>query len=164
MGADSCAVSGSDFDIRADPKLFHNGPFLIGFTSSYRMGQLLRYKLVVPRHSKSKDTLEYMVTGFIEAVRVTLRDGGYMLTQSGREEAGIFMVGYRGQLYVVHTDLQVSCTTRNFDAIGSGYAYALGSLQTDLTSGPEARLQQALHAAACLCTDVKAPFIYETSE
>ena len=46
MGADSLAASGWDVRVRRDPKLFRlaqpGGPFaLVGFTSSYRMGQLL---------------------------------------------------------------------------------------------------------------------------
>ena len=29
-------------------KVFHNGEFIMGFTDSFRMGQLLQYKLQIP--------------------------------------------------------------------------------------------------------------------
>ena len=38
MGGDSAGVSGLDITVRADAKVFRNGDFLIGFTSSFRMG------------------------------------------------------------------------------------------------------------------------------
>lgn len=38
MGADSAGVAGYDLRIRRDVKVFHAGPFLIGYTSSFRMG------------------------------------------------------------------------------------------------------------------------------
>ena len=48
MGGDSAGVSGYDITIRADEKVFKNGQCVFGFTSSFRMGQLLCYKFKVP--------------------------------------------------------------------------------------------------------------------
>ena len=42
IGGDSAAVTHYRMMKRADTKVFINGPFLIGFTSSYRMGQILQ--------------------------------------------------------------------------------------------------------------------------
>ena len=46
MGGD-CAGVGWNYDIqmRSDPKVFRVGRFVIGYTSSFRMGQLLRFGL-----------------------------------------------------------------------------------------------------------------------
>lgn len=43
MGCDSAGVGGWHLQLRADPKVFHVGHFLIGYTDSFRMGQLLRF-------------------------------------------------------------------------------------------------------------------------
>ena len=52
IGADSAGCDGAwGIVTRADTKLFHNGPFLFGFTSSFRMGQLLRYAFKPPPSS-----------------------------------------------------------------------------------------------------------------
>lgn len=48
MGGDSAGVAGLSVTTRADEKVFLNGPFIMGFTTSFRMGQILRYKFVPP--------------------------------------------------------------------------------------------------------------------
>ena len=48
IGADSAAGKGTYLTLRADEKVFKNGKFGFGFTSSFRMGQLLRYRLSPP--------------------------------------------------------------------------------------------------------------------
>ena len=68
-----------DITIRKDPKVFKVGNFLIGYTSSFRMGQILRFnfnplKYVPEIHN---DEYEYMCTDFIDEVRVCFREGGY---------------------------------------------------------------------------------------
>ena len=45
IGADSLAAGGYQKTIRKDAKVFTNGIAVMGYTSSFRMGQLLRYKL-----------------------------------------------------------------------------------------------------------------------
>ena len=49
IGGDSAGVAGLSLVVRADEKVLRNGDFLMGFTTSFRMGQLLRYKLDPPR-------------------------------------------------------------------------------------------------------------------
>ena len=81
IGGDSAAISTPpyhDLVVRADEKVFRNGPFVIGFTSSYRMGQLLRYKLLPPRLVLAHGDLHrFMATAFVDAVRDCLQRGGY---------------------------------------------------------------------------------------
>lgn len=55
IGGDSAGVGGYDLMLRADQKVFRNGDFLMGFTSSFRMGQLLRYKLSPPKLHSDDD-------------------------------------------------------------------------------------------------------------
>jgi hypothetical protein len=45
IGGDSAGVSDWSLTIRADSKVFTNGPYVMGFTTSLRMGQLPRYAL-----------------------------------------------------------------------------------------------------------------------
>lgn len=41
MIGDSAGVSNLDVTVRSDKKVFFNGDFLFGFTTSFRMGQIL---------------------------------------------------------------------------------------------------------------------------
>jgi len=81
MGADSAGVGGLDLRVRKDPKVFKNGPFLIGCTSSFRMIQLLQYSFKAPRHDKSLSEDKYMATKFIDAVRECFSGGGFCKKQ-----------------------------------------------------------------------------------
>ena len=53
VGADSLGSNGNKIITRKDTKIFIRKPFIFGFTSSYRMGQLLRYSLVIPSFPKT---------------------------------------------------------------------------------------------------------------
>ena len=159
IGGDSAGVAGYDLTIRADEKVFKNGDFVMGFTSSFRMGQLLRYKFKAPYHKPEMDTFEYMVTEFIDSVRACLKNGGYSREENGEETGGQFLVGYRGELFNINPDFQVGCSTDSFDAVGSGSCVAKGSLfSTRDVMEPGKRIMDALTAAERFNAGVRGPF------
>ncbi len=161
MGADSARVDdGFDLVVRADHKVFLNGEFLIGFTSSFRMGQLLRYAFKPPEiRDDEKDLYEYMVTDFVDAVRNCLKNGGYAQSDKGEEIGGWFLVGVRGRLFRIESDYQVGESVQPYDAVGCGMAYALGVLSVTHTTDPEERIKLALSSAEKFSAGVRRPFI-----
>ncbi|WP_119677390.1 hypothetical protein [Indioceanicola profundi] len=161
MGGDSAGVAGLDISLRADPKVFHNGNFLIGFTSSFRMGQLLRFRLAPPPRRPEQDLFHYMVCDFVEAVRICLREGGFAHRSNDVETGGFFLVGAEGRLFSIQDDYQVSEFNRGYHAIGCGASYALGSLYStrDLPAGE--RVRRALETAEHFSGGVRAPFLIE---
>jgi ATP-dependent protease HslVU (ClpYQ) peptidase subunit len=157
MGADSAGVAGLAITIRADTKIFRNGEFLMGFTSSFRMGQLLRYSLVPPvPHDWDLD--RFMATEFVTAVRECLRDGGFARNDSGVETGGVFLCALRGRLYRIDSDFQIGRSVDNYEAVGCGDEYALGSLFGSGDLAPADRVRLALEAAAHHSAGVIAPF------
>lgn len=159
IGGDSAGSDGWHVAVRSDSKVFQVGPYLMGFTTSYRMGQLLRYSLTVGEPD-TWDVDRFMATTFIDAVRQCLIEGGYARTEDGREEGGQFLVGIHGRLYVVDSDYQVGHTIAGYAAVGSGYLVALGSLHSTAKSQIDAhsRAVMALEAAVELTGDVRPPF------
>ena len=157
MGADSASASGWDMRATALPKVFRKGPMLIGYTSSFRMGQLLRHKLVLPEQ-EAEDDLQYMVVGFIEAARKCLSDGGYTEIENNQEEGGEFLVGYKGVLYHVGGDFQVNTYQDGIAAVGCAEGYALAVMHV-LGGSPKERVAKALETAAYFSAGVLAPFI-----
>lgn len=127
IGGDSCGSDGRTSTIRAEEKVFRNGEFLFGFTSSFRMGGILRYSFKPPE-CKTWDVWRYMNTTFIDAVREAFKSGGYLQTESGRESGGDFLVGFRGQLFVIESDFQIGVPACSYEAVGCGRSHALGSL------------------------------------
>ncbi|MDP9372071.1 MAG: hypothetical protein M3Q65_06395 [Chloroflexota bacterium] len=162
IGGDSAGVAGYSLVVRADEKAFRNGPMLFGFTSSFRMGQLLRYAFNPPEYDDRKDLYGYMVTTFVDAVRDCLKAGGYAKKQSDQEEGGTFLVGFRGELFVVEGDYQVGRARDGYYAVGCGAEIALGSLHA--TAGyfpPLKRAEVALQAAERFSAGVRGPFVIE---
>lgn len=162
MGGDSAGVAGYELVLRRDPKVFRVGPFVIGFTSSFRMGQLLHYKLAAPGRTTSQDVAAYMATDFVDAVRTCLQTGGYARKENEEETAGTFLVGYSGRLFTIDSDYQVGESIDNFAAVGCGAQVALGALFATPQRPPRERLTTALKAAERHSAGVRGPFAFET--
>lgn len=161
MGGDSAGVSGYSSTSRADQKVFINGDFILGFTSSFRMGQILRYRFEPPRYREDFGPLpKFMCTMFIDGVRMALKNGGWAWKENDRESGGAFLVGTQGKLFRIDSDYQVGEYHDNYGALGCGEDLALGSLHSSrhFNSYPHKRLCMALEAAAHHSAGVRDPF------
>lgn len=157
IGGDSAGVSSLSISIRADEKVFINGPFIMGFTTSFRMGQLLRYKFTPPKQTIDVDDMKYMVTEFIDSCRKCFVDNGFGTAKG--DDGGNFLVGYNGCLYNIDVDFQVGIPVNQFDAVGSGEDLALGAMfATKKIKKPEDRIKMALEAASAFNAGVAPPF------
>jgi hypothetical protein len=162
MGGDSACVGGLSLWSRSDAKVFSNGGFLFGFTSSFRMGQLLRYALRPPKRHADEDVMKFMVTELVPAVRQCLKDGGFASRDSERESGGTFLVGYAGRLFRVCDDYQVGECADGYDACGCGEEFARGAMFATKGKPPAERITTALEAAAAHSAGVRAPFVLES--
>ncbi|MCX5070892.1 hypothetical protein OOJ91_34150 [Micromonospora lupini] len=162
IGGDSAGVGpGWSSSVRADAKVFRAGPYLMGFTDSFRMGQLLRYALDAPRPPTGTDRLErHMATTFVDAVRACLDKGGWLSRDRGREEGGSFLVGVSGRLFQVWGDFQVAQPADGYAAVGCGQDIALGALYATAGQPPGRRIRTALEAAAHFSAGVRGPFVH----
>ena len=144
---------------RADTKVFAVGPYVMGFTTSFRMGQLLRYRLTT-RAPDTWDVDRFMATDFIDDVRTALRGSGWLSTENGQERGGQFLVGVGGRLYAIHGDFQIARSAHGYDAVGCGQDLALGALRATRAAGlrGEDRALVALDAAATFSAGVAEPF------
>jgi ATP-dependent protease HslVU (ClpYQ) peptidase subunit len=161
MGADSAGVGGYSLVQRRDPKIYRVGPMLIGFTTSFRMGQLLAYGLTIPDHHAGVPAERYFATVFIDAVRACLKAGGWATKKEENEIGGTFLVAYRSRIFRIDCDYQVGESMHEYDAVGCGSDLALGALFASRGSQPTARIRQALQAAEVFSSGVRAPFIVE---
>jgi ATP-dependent protease HslVU (ClpYQ) peptidase subunit len=166
MGADSAGASGHFHATRADPKIYRVGTMVIGFTSSFRMGQLLGHRLVLPTHHPDIPVERWMSTEFIDAVRECLKAGGWAEKDKDKEAGGHFLAVYRGRIFELWDDYQVAERVEPYNAVGSGFDLPLGSLYTSegLIAEPRDRVLKALEAASRFCTTVRAPFLIERCE
>lgn len=161
IGGDSAGVGGLDIRTRADEKVFKNGEMLFGYTSSFRMGQLLRYSLTIPEQSRKKDNYEYLCTDFIDAVAEMLEKKKYAKVSNNEMSIGTFLVGYKGNIYGVEDDLQIAKPMLNYEAVGCGVNIAMGALHalSGYKMKPKERITKVLEAAVEFSAGVRPPFI-----
>lgn len=165
IGGDSAGVD-ETFSIctRADEKVFVNETedMIVGFSGSFRIGQLLRYAFVAPPQKVGQDDMAYLVTDFIDALRTMQKDKGSMKKENELEEhSASFLFGFNKKLYVVESDFQVAQPLENYVACGCGADIALGAMYATkhLKMKPKVRLELALNAAAEYSAGVRGPFV-----
>jgi ATP-dependent protease HslVU (ClpYQ) peptidase subunit len=162
MGSDSATSDGDWITQSSNRKVFRNGDFLFGFTTSWRMGQMLQHAFAPPKINPSEDITAFLCTRFMDGVRKTFKDGGWERKEgpSGAEKGGTFLLGYQGRLFEVCSDFQVAEYPYGYAACGSGFRFALGSLHS--TAGldwkPQRRILTALKAASAFAVGVTAPY------
>jgi ATP-dependent protease HslVU (ClpYQ) peptidase subunit len=137
---------------------------LFGFTSSFRMGQLLRYALTVPTHHADIAIDCYMATTFIDAVRECLKNHGFAEKHDEAERGGVFLVGYRGRLFYIDSDYQVGQSVDGYHAVGCGGQIAHGALYATAHLPAAERVSVALAAAQRWSAGVRSPFHVESLE
>lgn len=150
-------------DTRQDPKVFRNGNFIMGYTSSFRMGQILEHDFSAPQHPENMHVMKYMVSLFIPAVIHCFDNLGYgQKDTSGQKSGGVFLVGYRNELFEIEGDYQVSRSIADIHACGCGQAYAKGALNGILESSkkynPIEAIEDALEITSRYSAGVRAPF------
>lgn len=164
IGGDSSSASGWSVDASRLRKVFRSGDFLIGCTGTWRMTQLLQFSLDVRLQEDNEDDLQYMVLGFIEAVRKCFKEGGFAKVENEQEEGGKFLVGFNGKIYTVEQNFQVCSSSDGFCAIGCGDDFALGNLWATRGMAPEKRVLIALEAAGHFSGGVCPPYYIECLE
>lgn len=159
IGGDSAAVAGYESRETKLEKVFKICDFVIGYTTSFRMGQILEHHLSVRRQHADEADMAYMVLAFIPAVRECLKANGFSQIHDNKEEGGRFLVGYRNRLFSIQDDFQVNEMADGFDACGCGMEYALGALKALQGFDAKPRVEQALKAAEHFCGAVRSPFV-----
>lgn len=168
VGGDSAGSDGYVIQRNVRPKVFKNGEFLIGYTTSFRMGQVLEFDLHPPVVPPGEDPLTSMVARFIPEVRKALKESGFAEVENNQETGGVFLVAFRGRLFAVQRDFSVLEAMDGYDACGSGEEYALGALHSVMPPGyfpgtassqtARAAVVRALEAAAHFNPGVRGPF------
>ena len=133
--------------------------FIIGYTSSFRMGQLLQYADgLFDEISLLKNEIDerYLVTSFIPKVKELFMDNNF-----GTEElGGCFLIGLKDKLYIVQDDFSILEGSDLYNSVGSGAFHALGSLYTtkDMGLDVKEKIRLALESAEYHQINVRRPF------
>ena len=154
IGGDRGHSDGSVIASSLAPKVFNKSFYLFGYAGNTGLGQLIAYTFDAPSIRINTDVYKYMYQFFLPALRDHLKD--YLSDKE--ENQASFIIGIRGKLFEIDTaDFQ--CVEYQELSIGSGAAYAYGSLHTTHTYdiSPIVRIEQALDAAITYSPTCQAP-------
>ena len=168
LAGDSAATGdGSEIYTLAEPKVFACGPYVVGVCGSYRVAQVLRCQGDLPEPPPATDIGSFLIRDLAPGISDLLEAEG--VAGSRRAYLGdkvALMLGYRGQLWHIGSDLTV-LPGGEFGAIGSGryWAYAaLHALKAADVEPAQRRLELALEAAAKYTATVRPPWHFLRSE
>lgn len=151
IASDSLGSNGYNKDIYKNRKIFRKGDLLIGYTSSFRMGQLLEHTLKLPARKVDQSTENYMYVDFINSIRDLMKGNGYMRIDNNTEKIGVFLIVVDGSIFKMQDDLSLLESEDGFDACGSGEDYATAVLHLLKKQGnldPKAMLTEAINTAS----------------
>ncbi len=136
MGADSRTTYGwNSVATKGVPKIFFKGDdYLIGGCGAVRAIQCMKYEVNLPELRPSvkthEDVEKFIATEIIPAIRNKFGQVGLIKVTEGIVSLHhtMFLLGIKGQLWMLFEDLSFLRATRDIAAIGSGERLALGVL------------------------------------
>jgi len=158
VGGDSCAGNPSQYTAYeiANPKVFAKKEYLIGYTTSFRMGQILERFLEPPPIKDGDNLYHLMIDKFVPQIIKIFKRHRWSKNEDGNEVGGQFIVGVRGRLFFIESDFSVIEYNSAFISCGCGVDYAEGSLFNDTRS--KDAILRAFKAAAHFSVYVQPPF------
>jgi hypothetical protein len=174
MAGDSAGTDGSGRQsVNTVSKVFIprlSPAFVVGICGDYRLGQVLKYALVIGAPGPREDLEGFMSTEFVDAARLTFDEAGILTKSKSSVDqfGGTFLVGYQGRLFRIEDNFQIITDDRGYMACGGGEDLALGALFASQNVEPSQpaevwawnRLTVALEAAASFNATVRPPFQY----
>lgn len=147
-------------------KLFKNGDFIIGGTTSFRMLQLLQYSWAPPKKSLDDSDAKYIFKVVTDSLIKLFKDNDFGRKHNIDYEAGNFLIGWKGRLFEMQPDTSL-LEHQGFAAVGCGVHHATAAMKTmdilnNLQDNPEAYLSTAIRVAHEHTTGVSLTYDYLT--
>lgn len=143
IGSDRGASDGESIISLAKPKVYIRGDWIFAYSGSLGTGQLMQC-ITIP-DIDDQDPFIVLRLDIVEALKNAMESFG----TPDNEHASDFLIGAKGRLFELSTsDWGVAEVEES--ALGSGGAFALGSLHTTKqfpVATPTYRIEQALNAA-----------------
>lgn len=155
LGGDSAGSNGYSIEANSQPKIFAVRNAIFGYTTSFRMGQLLEHHLKLSERAKPE--ISHIIQKIIPKIRRIFKANGYTHLKDSVESGGNFLVGIGGCLFEVQSDFSVLQGVRKYNAVGSGGEAALGAMFA-VDRSPKITLLVGLKSAAEHQAGVCPPF------
>lgn len=134
-------------------KVFKVGDFLIGYTTSFRMGQILQYSWTPPVRlvTDTNDDL-YLYKTVVDSIKKCFDDNSYGQKKNVEFDGGTFIIGWKGRIFEMQDNLSL-LEYDKFSSVGCGTYHATAAMKTMdmfniLCNNPEQFLVTAIKVAA----------------
>lgn len=162
MASDSAGSDSYSIVRSSSKKVFTKNNIVFGVAGSWRQLNLLQHDLSIPDHYETISDESYISIHVVNAIRDCFLSSGSSQRINEQEVSSVsLLLGYRGGIYHMNTDLGVLYITNGYDAIGSGDDVAKGALFATSWMSPKERLYCALSAAVEHTPFVRPPFVIE---
>jgi ATP-dependent protease HslVU (ClpYQ) peptidase subunit len=167
LGGDSAVSTAHGKLIKAQPKVYKRGDFVIGGAGSSIIIQAMSHITTLPPCYENQDPLEYIINTFMPCFRSAVREVGQMAVENGIESMeNYFLIGFKGHLFRIGSKFDVLESIDDMMSIGSGAYHALGALyvidKLNIDIDPEDKIKIALESAAKYDEYVSEPFTIES--
>lgn len=155
LGADSLGSNGHTKAEYTTPKLFKVYDMVIGYTTTYRFGQILQYhmkEILV----KEMDSYNYLIKIIVPEIRRCLGEHGAKHTKDNLESGGNCIIGYKNEIYELQNDFSVLSSVNGLITVGSGEDISRGAMIAlkETTLNPEECIRKALEITSECVTSV----------
>lgn len=155
MCGDKCGSNGNTQDICVEPKVFHNGDFMIGYTTSFYMGQLLKHIWNPPTRLENETTDSYLHNSVRKSLINMFKENNFG-SHDGGYEIGTFILVYKSRIFTVHSDMQFF-ENKYLTAVGCGDVAARAAVETYIKCGftdVESMLKSSIETVSKICCGV----------
>lgn len=155
LGGDKLGSNGYTKQLIQDPKVFKNGDFYFGYTTSFLMGQLLKYKFNAPAKFSGQNDDHYLHVTVREAIVELFKSSSFGKLQSDKQsepDFGTFIMVYKGRIFTMQTNTSLLESTDGVAAVGCGELTALGAVYAIKETQPTLPSSEVIRLAMLVCS------------
>ena len=158
LGAESSATDDETTYDYSGKKIFYVGDFLVGFSGSFRAGQIVRHEVQLPPITSQLELEKYLQTVFSKEIKKTLKKH---FTPKKIDTFNL-LIAYEDKLFTLENDFTI-LPFAPYMAIGTGTPYALGALKAlmDYKISTRTRITKAIEAAIHHCPSCRGAIYVE---
>jgi len=159
MGGDSIGVLDYTYLTVKEPKIFRRKNMVFGYTTSFRMGQILQYDIDIPAHHSELKTNEYLISVFIPKIISKFEETKFLKIEDNQTVGGLFLIGYDKKIFLIEPTFSVLETESNYNSCGCGEDFARSAfwMMENKKVKPKDKVITALECASAHSL-VKPPF------
>lgn len=120
LGGDLAGSNGHTIGTTTQSKVCAKEDFLIGYTGSFRAGQIVEHGWYPPARVEGISDYIYLVLAVIPSMMECLTENGYGGHDGEEVRGGNFVLVYRGHIYEVQTDYSIIEWDQPVVCVGSG--------------------------------------------